>query len=662
MTTTEQAKYKGEIISFHELLNNQKIEIPIIQRDYAQGRLGERKIRITFLNALLNSLKHEEQIMLDFIYGSSTDEAFQPLDGQQRLTTLFLLHWYAATKDSFLESISDKLIKFTYETRISSREFCNALVNHSINLEKEIPPSEKIKDSSWFFLSWKNDPTIDAMLRTLDDIHEMFFELENLWNDLISDEKKLIRFYYVNLEHIGLTDDLYIKMNARGKLLTPFENFKASFEKLIRDERWEPDNEISFANKIDGDWTDLFWKYFRKNKSIDNAFIRFISSIVMIRQSLERSKKIEDRATLISKLQEDPNLVSAKMFEKNDFTYLVECLDLLKNKFSNIRKSLLTFPLFRHKPKDNFFNQVLVEEEGASYTQKVLLYAQMEYFREVDSYDELKYNEWMRVVRNIVSQGDIEKSGKRADIVRSPQTFDGIIFLISELSQGASDIYEYLASSPNIKSTSAKEQIEEEKLKAKLILNNPLRKDIIHQLEDTDLLRGKINFIFYCIDFNGDIETFNDELFIRIKDIFINNISEESSLSNDLRRALLTIAVDGKFEFYNYWWSLWNVVGGEKRRLIDKYREIEYLINSTEYRDYFKNLLISLMSNNLIGIINSFIPPTDFPNWKTRLIKEPALLDKQSISNYIAISSDNSCCYLLKSKRPRDINGCIKIE
>lgn len=49
------------------------------------------------------------------------------------------------------------------------------------------------------------------------------------------------------------------------------------------------------------------------------------------------------------------------------------------------------------------------------------------------------------------------------------------------------------------------------------------------------------------------------------------------------------------------------------------------------------------------------------PNWKIQLIKDPALLDKNT-SHYIAIPEDNSYCYLLKSKRPRDIDGSIKIK
>src|SRR5690606_23305201 len=134
------------------------------------------------------------------------------------------------------------------------RDFCNALIKNEIVLDVNIPPSNIIVDSPWFYLSWKNDPTIDAMLRTIDDIQIIFHELPNLWNELTSKEFNLIRFYHVELENIGLTDDLYIKMNARGKLLSTFETFKAGIEKLIRDEKWEiqiEDITNTFEFKID---------------------------------------------------------------------------------------------------------------------------------------------------------------------------------------------------------------------------------------------------------------------------------------------------------------------------------------------------------------------------------------------------------------------------
>lgn len=78
----------------------QKIIIPIIQRDYAQGRNTAtiKRVRKNFLNALFNAVT-EKPITLDFIYGDLNEQGIlTPLDGQQRLTTLFLLYWYAAKK------------------------------------------------------------------------------------------------------------------------------------------------------------------------------------------------------------------------------------------------------------------------------------------------------------------------------------------------------------------------------------------------------------------------------------------------------------------------------------------------------------------------------------------------------------------------------------
>ena len=108
------------------------IEIPIIQRDYAQGRQDDvvSRIRATFLAVLHRSLTGWEPVSLDFVYGDVTGGKLTPLDGQQRLTTLFLLHWYIATRAAIQDGSDDCLQKFTYETRYSSRDFCQRLVKY----------------------------------------------------------------------------------------------------------------------------------------------------------------------------------------------------------------------------------------------------------------------------------------------------------------------------------------------------------------------------------------------------------------------------------------------------------------------------------------------------------------------------------------------------
>jgi hypothetical protein len=668
-----QNQYTGRILNFLELINEHEIQIPIIQRDYAQGRESQKEIRDNFLNAILNCIKENNPIKLDFIYGSIVDEKLQPLDGQQRLTTLFLLHWYAASKEGLLsnEEVIQAIERFSYETRISSREFCQVLVSESISVySQDQILSETIVNKNWFFLSWKDDPTIDAMLRSINAIHEKFYEIDNLWDKLNS---SLIQFYFVELENMGLTDDLYIKMNARGKLLTSFESFKAGFQKRINDENWEYgiDLKDSFGVKIDNDWTDFFWEFFRKNNTIDDAQIRYISAIAMIMQSVERVNTTETRVDLINQLQEEPSKVRPSHLTKRSFDFLVSTFNIYHEKlfltdYSNDR---LPFPMWRHTPKSSFLSMIVYEDntastiqrDSATYTQKVLFFAEAVYFLKNKEENKGSYEDWIRIIRNIISRADIDKDGSRPDIVRSPQSFDGIINLVNELSEGSQNIYKFLSEQPVLKSQYAKDQIMEEVEKARLISYDSSNRDIIFKAEDNELLRGKVSFIFHAIGYDFTPSNFDAEQFKRISNIINEYFDSEKSLNNDIRRAMLSIEVDGKYDFYSYWWSYWHVGNSTKRRLFDKFREVEYCINHEYYREYFKKFVFQLLDKTPSQVAEDFLPAEQFPNWKKRLIKEPNILNENNKTNHIAIAEDNSHCFLLKSKRPREVEGNIKI-
>lgn len=285
--------------SFFELIDNSKIVIPIIQRDYAQGRTNKKvvKIRSKFLEALFTALENPSKpIELDFIYGynveSEKTKSFIPLDGQQRLTTLFLLHWYVAFREGKQEESKELLKNFTYEVRHSSKVFCESLVKYTPdNKHKNI--KEQIINQSWFFTEWYNDPTVASMLVMLSSIQERYNALggDNLWNMLVSDNSP-IKFYNLPMEKLGLADSLYIKMNSRGKPLTDFEHFKSQFSSLIS----EPFQQ-EFNEKIDKEWSDLFWKICKDLDSKDDLalkmdngilnYIEFITDILIARDELE---------------------------------------------------------------------------------------------------------------------------------------------------------------------------------------------------------------------------------------------------------------------------------------------------------------------------------------------------------------------------------------
>lgn len=654
-----------DIYSFYQLVEQYEVKIPILQRDYAQGREENLSICDNFLKALKDSVSQNKDINLDFIYGNVDNGVFLPLDGQQRLTTLFLLHWYAAEKESINVKERNILKKFSYETRLSSRRFCEALLDNNIstnNSEELI--SDQILDSKWFYLSWKLDPTIRAMLHTIDLIHHIFKDTNDIWTALVY--RKNIVFHLLILENFGLSDDLYIKMNARGRLLTSFENLKAEIQdKAIKNE-WErgKKEKQKFSYMIDGAWTDFLWQNYNKNHSIDSAHMNFITVLVMTKLPIGQLLKGSERIDIIRRLNYTNSVRDLiNYIDRETFDYICSAYSLYANLKKNECIPNLFLTLWRHAPEGDLLNQIL-RGTNTSYSHKVLFYAQTRYLMDNTVIDKEKYEEWMRVIRNIVSQADITPDGKRNDIIRSPEAFNGAIGLVNELADGCEDIYSYLWDS-SISSTFAREQVKEEILKANIIVEYPQYKELLFRIEDNEILRGKIMFALECAGFKTKIEEIDFNLLKKIQLVFENYFNKELEACSEefdkFRRAMLTIENSGKYQYYNYWWSYWNAAGAEKRKLFPTFREIEYFIGLTDYNMYFKKLILQLTEQDYDSILTNFVKPDNMDNWQYRLIVEPELLS-QCASKYIAISPDRSYCYLMRSKRPSDTIGSVKIE
>ena len=181
-----------EKYTLYQLLNGCKdpngnqikgVTVPLIQREYAQGRLGKEELRQNILNQMkecINSNQTTDAPTLDFVYGRLKNEIFYPLDGQQRLTTLWLLHWYISFKAGTLNNDKEWLIRFSYQTRTTSEEFCKTLCDemgdvdpNDMKIKRYRTLSDYIKEQNWFYSIWLQDPTIVSMLRTLSgDVNE----------------------------------------------------------------------------------------------------------------------------------------------------------------------------------------------------------------------------------------------------------------------------------------------------------------------------------------------------------------------------------------------------------------------------------------------------------------------------------------------------------
>ena len=521
-------------------------EIPIIQRDYAQGRSDERskEIRKTFLGSLIAAVENypQKNIELDFVYGKRNKNKVYLLDGQQRITTLYLLHWYLAQclqKPSLLKDVA-----LSYCVRQYADEFTKKISNESILIDfSSIIPSQAICNCTWFFDAWKHDPTVKGMLNTLDTIHELLkdkkISKERYWQPL---EEKAVTFYWLDLEEHQLTDELYLKMNARGKQLSNFENFKASLVKRIADNGWEENikEKESFSFKMDTIYTDLFWEYRGEENVIDYEVINFFAGMAMIGYALKENSEAQQKR--IQELFNNPLSVRVEEFEENDFKLFMSYLDFYSAE-KNISIETKLWKYYNPNNKRGFFEEFIKDEnkgtgefyKGATYPQRIFFYALSELFIKVK--DKAIRENFIRVVRNIIENATID----------SAQSFVGAIKLMSELLKGVQDIYWYLCKTA-IQSNFASYQVTQEKQKAERIVANLEWKDVIWEAEDHPMFKGDIGFLL--------LETENDlSLFKKRYEVAKEMFDEKGVKGKYRENALLIRALVSRFDNWYLFWS-----------------------------------------------------------------------------------------------------------
>ncbi|WP_172122500.1 DUF262 domain-containing protein [Devosia sp. 919] len=270
---------EGYITSFFQLFEADKgphqideIQVPLIQRDYAQGRsdANASMIRGSFLEALHEAVVGDQSISLDFVYGDVVEGRLEPLDGQQRLTTLFLLHWYIASRAGKLATDA-RWKQFRYATRPSAERFCALLGEHAYPGSDGL--AQWLRNQSWYLHTWNYDPTVQSMLTMLDAIHCRFgsVDFELAWDRMTSSTKPAVSFNLLPLD-ASQGSALYIKMNSRGKPLTSFENFKAHMEQVVA----ALDDAPLLGGKMDTTWPDIFWPYRDSNTLVDDQMLRYL--------------------------------------------------------------------------------------------------------------------------------------------------------------------------------------------------------------------------------------------------------------------------------------------------------------------------------------------------------------------------------------------------
>jgi hypothetical protein len=481
-----------------------KIEVPIIQRDYAQGRETAEVIRLRnkFINEyLIESLLRGDKIELDFVYGSilleKKDEEsrniFIPLDGQQRLTTLFLLHFFIALKEKRIDEIRNVLAKFTYETRPSAHDFCTKLIE-KFSVENLQNIKNEIKNTEWYSELWDNDPTVSGMLNMLDTFgnnENLLKSNDDLLDRLIEIKEQIISFYFIPLENFGLTENLYIRMTARGKMLTDFENFKSEFFKIIN---YNHDLLESVKDKIEYKWVDNLWSYrISDSYVIDEPFMQFLSFIT----EMLYFKDAEFRATYYENDFLDFKLLKKIYSEEKNLVFLIFALDFIElinkeNEHNILWKENTTLR--------DILKDVLNDKRDTN--EMFILFSSINFF--FKKKDKINHNEFIRVVRNLINN---TKDNSRREW---PRLLNSINNLIAD-----ENVYKVLLKINDSKDLIGfeVEQRREEIIKAKLIDHNQNVKKSLFAAEDFENFSGNISNLIisnFAIK-KSDFEKFNLE-------------------------------------------------------------------------------------------------------------------------------------------------------
>lgn len=623
-------------LSFLNLIQNKKIVIPKIQRDYAQGRLDVKasEIRDGFVSALIDTLRSDspKALVLDFIYGSThSDSSFVPLDGQQRLTTLFLLHWYLASDENLdklkWKNTSSEFSRFAYETRISSKDFCDALVknsystikklfrnkiesieeqiinlkedenfaedidkrNEAIGLENELKMltiTKVIKDQAFFLWNWRMDPTVQAMLVMLDELESKFgvfndVDRRKMWDRL---EDKKIVFHLLPLEQFGLTDELYVKMNARGKELSGFDILKSSLEEQMRLNKVSQEIQDEWRNNVDSRWVDMFWNKLAKPfltddvkvedqlkyvDAVEDGYLNFLKGMMVFHlftntdclscdwedEHIKRYVpfKYDDSSNILIRIrdysvQNDvlslmPLFLKANFFNQKYFEFVITSIESLiykTNGFNYDGSGLIDGVDFEKSEKTIFESFVA---DSIKYETRLQFFALLQFFKYnsakvVSTTDALKeeLTAWMRIIRNLTVLSNI--------FLDSPRQFEETLKVFGSW---ANRIYKDSLEKSIIKYLKearigndlprgrfASMQTEEEVIKAKLIsepVDGGKWLSLIKKAEEHKFLLGQIRFLLdWCKTESGyDFEAFS------LYYLKIDNIFDHDGLRGELR-------------------------------------------------------------------------------------------------------------------------------
>jgi len=286
----------GEEYPLKEIFtSNNKIFIPDLQRDYCWGHKELAKKFVENLIELFNKKKNDK-ITLGLLYGyEEPKHHIQLCDGQQRITTLFLLLGMLNRKiddDTFKKHLisdyefdeGDKEPYLQYAIRESTLYFLSDLVCEFF-LNKNIRIND-IKEQKWYFEEYDLDASIQSMIAAIEKTEKILSEQQLDYKEFGNFILQNLKIIYYDMANRKQGEKTFVVINTTGEPLTATENLKPILIGNIRDD--EKRKQYSDAWEDREEW---FWKNRGKNTTADDGVNEFFRWVKLLEYDIYRWKE-----------------------------------------------------------------------------------------------------------------------------------------------------------------------------------------------------------------------------------------------------------------------------------------------------------------------------------------------------------------------------------
>lgn len=521
---------------FKKLINDYIIYVPEFQRNYLQGDDSNESIkykRDRLLDDIFNCIESQSKsINLGFIYGrveeSYKGKLFYPYDGQQRLTTLYFLYlliYFKFNKYDEIDSIKEKL---SYQTRISTNRFIESFLSWILdskekdNIYNDFWNKDGkdlkgfIMSQDWFMMTeWNYDVSIINMLSIIVEISrrikENLGDKTGIVNFIDKDENNPFQFDFIYVDDISKSDDLYIKINARGKALSPFENLKSDIDKYWKDED---------KTKLDAEWTEYVWNQLdvndkNKEKSFDNSFYNLLSNIFYLQYlvGLDQNNlndkiliEIENKYKkgIVDKEWITPELchVSCPMISSFLDAMIGPFKSIKDKQIESVNRKIFGLGDYQNNNGQNKMERADLFEVFVYYYSVSSLFTK----NDMEFTDKRNLLNEIEIVTNRIIENQRPYLDSPTNLVKALKSVKVLI----DNSIKSHGVYKFFLSIDNdtkesIRDGLMKEQVEEEILKAKLIDKDSRYVALFNKGYSQLKNKGQLGFIFYLIKNNKSL-------------------------------------------------------------------------------------------------------------------------------------------------------------